>query len=195
VYRRVVAVITLVALGLLGGCAKSDPPAPVDDGVPSATLPAGWALPADMSAAAGQAGLPMLGQENLTVHYHAHLDIIVRGARIVVPAFVGIDLNRQRISPLHTHDTSGVVHIESATDLPYTLGQFFTEWGQPLTAAKVGPVTVGVGEEVRIYQGGAQVSGDPGALKLSKHAEIVVWIGTRTDHPDVPAKYAFAAGL
>lgn len=33
------------------------------------------------------------------------------------------------ISPLHTHDTTGSLHTESATAVPNRLGQFFTEWG------------------------------------------------------------------
>jgi hypothetical protein len=30
--------------------------------------------------------------------------------------------------PVHTHDDSGVIHIESPTNTNYTLSQFFTEW-------------------------------------------------------------------
>jgi len=193
--RRGVALLALLSAVLLGGCAKSSPPPPIDNAEPSATLPAAWALPADMSAAAAKAGLPMLGQEMLNVHYHAHLDVIVRDARIAVPAFIGIDQVKQRIAPLHTHDTSGVVHIESATDIPFTLGQFFTEWGQPLTATRVGPVQLTAGEQLRIYRDGTLVSGDPAALRLTAHAEIVVWVGPSTAQPDVPRQYAFAPGL
>lgn len=194
--RRGVAVLALLSVVLLGGCttsATSTPP-PADP-VASATLPAAWPLPADMSAAAAKAGLPMLGQEMLNVHYHAHLDVIVRDARIAVPAFIGIDQVKQRIAPLHTHDTSGVVHIESATDVPFTLGQFFTEWGQPLTPTQVGPVQLAAGEQVRVYRDGTLVPGDPASLKLTAHAEVVVWVGPATAQPDVPKQYAFAPGL
>jgi hypothetical protein len=33
------------------------------------------------------------------------------------------------------HDHSGIIHIESATvpSQPYTLGEFFAIWGQPLS--------------------------------------------------------------
>jgi hypothetical protein len=193
--RRAVALFTLLSVVLLGGCAAKSTAPPVDDGVPSATLPAAWTGPADVSAAAAKAGLPMLTQEILTVHYHAHLDVIVRGVRIAVPAFIGIDQVKQRIAPMHTHDTSGVVHIESATDIPFTLGQFFTEWDQPLTAGRVGPVVLTAGEQLRIYRDGTLVSGDPAALKLTAHAEVVVWVGSATEHPDVPTQYTFAHGL
>jgi hypothetical protein len=137
----------------------------------------------------------MLGQEQLTVHYHAHLDVVVDGQGVPVPAFIGIDLVRHLISSLHTHDASGVVHIESATDVPFTLGQVFTEWGQPLRADQVGPVTIAHGQELRVYRNGQRVAGDPSALRLRAHDEIVVWVGPSSEQPKVPSNYAFPPGL
>jgi hypothetical protein len=137
----------------------------------------------------------MLGEEKLAVHYHAHLDVIVNGTPVPVPAGLGIDQFRQLIAPLHTHDDSGVVHIESATDVPFTLGQVFAEWGQPLRADRVGPVAVGAGTVLRVYRDGQPVTGDPAALRLGAHDEIVVWVGPTDQQPQVPANYAFPAGL
>jgi len=154
----------------------------------------GWGLPADPSAAAARAGLPMLGQEMLDVHYHAHLDVIVRGQQITVPAQIGIDVARQQISALHTHDASGVVHIESSRDVPFTLGQLFTEWGQTLTAHQVGPDVAATGEQVRVYRNGTLVAGDPASLKFTAHDEIVVWLGPAGQQPQVPSSYTFPNG-
>jgi hypothetical protein len=181
---------------LLTGC-KSASPAGAATSQPSTTpsAPAGWAAPLDTSAAAQQAGLPMLGQEVLTVHYHAHLDVIVDGQPITVPAGIGIDNIRQAISPLHTHDTSGIVHIESAQNIPFTLGQFFTEWGQPLTTHQVGPTTITSGEVLRVYRNGTLVTGDPAGLKFQAHQEIAVWVGPSSATPTVPKTYQFPAGL
>jgi hypothetical protein len=164
---------------------------------PTATIshPTNWAAPLDTSAAAKKAGLPMLGQEMLAVHHHAHLDVIVDGRHITVPAQIGIDNVRQAISPLHTHDTTGVVHIESAKDIPFTLGQFFTEWGEPLATSQVGPKTISSGEVLRVYRNGKPVAGDPAALTLHAHDEIAVWVGPSNATPDVPTNYKFAAGL
>jgi hypothetical protein len=136
----------------------------------------------------------MLGEENVTVHYHAHLDILVNGQPVPVPAGIGIDQAHQRISPLHTHETDGVIHIESATDVPFTLGQVFAEWGQPLRADRVGPVTVASGQVLRVYRNGQPVSGDPGGLKLNAHDEIVVWVGPAGQQPQVPASHTFDPG-
>ena len=41
---------------------------------------------------------------------------------------------------LHTHAPDGVIHIESPTQRIYTLGNFFDEWRQPLSANQVGGV-------------------------------------------------------
>jgi hypothetical protein len=181
---------------LLTGC-KNTSPAGAATSQPSTapSTPASWAAPLDPSAAAQKAGLPMLGQEMLTVHYHAHLDVIVDGQQITVPAGIGIDNIRQAISPLHTHDTSGIVHIESAQNIPFTLGQFFTEWGQPLTTHQVGPTTISSGEVLRVYSNGTLVAGDPAGLKFQAHQEIAVWVGPSSATPTVPKTYQFPAGL
>ena len=42
------------------------------------------------------------------------------------------------ISPLHTHDPDGVIHTESATPTPNSLGQLFTQWGVALDENCVG---------------------------------------------------------
>jgi hypothetical protein len=157
--------------------------------------PTSWAAPRDASAAAKKAGLPMLGREMLAVHDHAHLDVIVDGQHITVPAHIGIDEIRRAISPLHTHDTTGIVHIESAKSIPFTLGQFFTEWGQPLTTQQVGPKTISSGEVLRVYHNGKPVAGDPAALKFQPHEEIAVWVGPSNATPHVPTNYKFSAGL
>ncbi len=166
-------------------------------GVTNSTGPTGstsWAAPGDPVAAVAAAGLPMLGEEKLAVHYHAHLEVIVNGTPVPVPADLGIDEARHLIAPLHTHDPSGVVHIESATDVPFTLGQFFTEWGQPLRTDRVGPVVLAPGQVLRVFRNGQLVAGDPAAVRLGGHDEIVVWVGSSGQQPQVPSSYAFPAG-
>jgi hypothetical protein len=170
--------------------ATSSSPRPAADAASTS-----WQPPADAPAAAAQAGLPMLGQEMLAVHYHAHLDVRIAGKPVTVPAGLGIDLARQRISPLHTHDGSGVIHIESQADIPYTLGQLFIEWGQPLSAHQVGPHHLAPGEALRVFRNGRPVTGDPAALRFGEHDEDLVWVGPASAHPTVPSTYPFPQGL
>lgn len=137
----------------------------------------------------------MLGQEMLDVHYHAHLDVVVDGKAVSVPGGIGIDEARQQLSALHTHDASGIVHIESGADIPYTLGQLFIEWGQPLTSRAVGPVTVPVKKAVKVFVNGTTVDGSPADVRFHSHDEIVVWVGPSDQMPEVPSTYTFPNGL
>jgi hypothetical protein len=81
------------------------------------------------------------------------------------------------ISPLHTHDASGVIHTESASTTPNRLGQFFTEWNVPFSATCVGqycsPAT-----KIAIYVNGNIYSGDPAAISLTDRKEIAIVIGS-----------------
>ncbi|WP_194917183.1 hypothetical protein [Catenulispora rubra] len=162
---------------------------------PSTAAAADWSRNPDQTSTALKASLPMLGTEMLQVHYHAHLDVIVDGKAVTVPQYVGIDENAQTITALHTHDTSGVMHIESAKDTPFKLGQFFTEWGQPLTATRVGPVAIGGTEALHVIVNGKEVTGDPAQYVLKAHDEIAVWVGAKGQTPQVPSSYNFPPGL
>lgn len=86
------------------------PPASVAVGAD--TMPP-WPAPSDASAAVAAAGLPMMGAEGQVEHIHAHLDVLVHSRAVQVPAGIGIDRQRSTISPLHTHDDTGVNHIEA----------------------------------------------------------------------------------
>jgi hypothetical protein len=141
-------------------------------------------------------GLPALGAEGQALHIHEHLDVFVRGREQTVPANVGIDPGGAFISPLHTHDTTGVLHVESPTVESFSLGQFFAVWGVPLSATRLGGLRTGGGSELRAWVDGKPVTGDPTRIVLDAHQEIVLAYGTAGQMPKkVPASYDFPAGL
>jgi hypothetical protein len=134
-------------------------------------------------------------QEYATFHVHTHLAIFQNGKQLQVPEFIGFAPNLAGgcLYWLHTHDASGIIHIE-APDInppqggPYTLGMLFDIWGQPLERNNVaglkGPVTA--------YVNGQQYEGDLRAIPLGAHQQIVLNIGA----PLVaPPNYAFPAGV
>jgi sulfur carrier protein ThiS len=43
----------------------------------------------------------------------------------------------QGMAPLHTHDNSGVIHVESTVNRDYTLGEFLKIWGIDLNGKSV----------------------------------------------------------
>lgn len=164
------------------------------DSKPAASSVA-WPAPADASAQVKAAGLPMLGQEGQVLHIHSHLDVFVDGKAVTVPALIGIDEAKQQISPLHTHDTSGVVHIESPVQADFTLGEFMTEWNVPLTKDTLGTFKAGGGKELHVYVNGKEQTGDPAAIKLAAHEEIALVFGAPSDKVTVPASYKWPEGL
>lgn len=141
-------------------------------------------------------GLPALSVEGTTLHIHQHLDVFVKGKRVTVPAGIGIDELDGFISPLHTHDTSGVIHVESPAVRTFTLGQFFAVWGLRLTPRCLGGYCANGTRALRVFAGGRRVAGDPRRLPLAAHQEIVVTYGTPSQLPrKVPSNYHFPLGL
>jgi hypothetical protein len=140
--------------------------------------------------------LPVLTSEQLDYHIHVHLDVYVRGVHVPVPALVGIDIVDQFLTVLHTHDPSGVVHIESASSKPYSLGKFFGVWGVRLDTSCIGRYCTGPKARLRAYLGGRPFRGNPASIVLRAHEEIVLAYGTKAQLPKpVPATFAFEPGL
>ena len=69
-------------------------------------------------------------------HAHPHLSIVVNGNPQPIPASVG---RSPCLRPLHTHDTSGVIHVEpdDGSHPDYSLKDFFLIWGQINPSAQV----------------------------------------------------------
>lgn len=141
-------------------------------------------------------GLPALPEEGNVLHIHQHLDIFVHGSPVVVPTNIGVNVPGNFIAPIHSHDTTGIMHVESPTVQDFTLGQFFDVWGVRLTENCIGGYC-NEGEHVmRVYSNGELVTGDPRSLVLTRHQEIVVTYGTEAQVPSpVPATFSFPTGL
>jgi hypothetical protein len=154
-----------------------------------------WPAPTDAAAAVRAAGLPMLREEGRVIHIHAHLDVSVDGQPVVVPGGIGIGWCSQGISPLHTHNASGVIHIESPVNRAYTLGEFFTEWDISLSPDNIGGLRAGDGKTLRVFVNGAQVTGNPAAVLINAHDEIAVIYGDPQSAGSIPSRFEFPSGL
>src|SRR5580765_501509 len=169
-----------------------------------------WPAPPNPMQLTRKAGLVPETHEFLRYHVHSHLDIFVNGAPVVVPAGIGIDIDNPAvhsgtatdgspayggidppcaepcISPLHTHYEDGILHTESKTAKPNTLGQFFVQWDVRLTPSCVGgfckPKT-----PIAIYVDGDRYTGDPRAIGLENLREIAVVIGSPPG--SIPSKF------
>ena len=140
-------------------------------------------------------GLPALGAEGTALHIHQHLDLRINGSPVAVPAGIGIDESAGFISPVHTHDTSGIIHVESNVARDFTLGEFFDIWGVRFTKDSIGGYTASATSTLAVYANGSLVTGDPRNLVLTEHQEIVIEYGTKKEMlKTVPASYTFPAG-
>jgi hypothetical protein len=171
-----------------------------DVAAPRATK-APWPAPDNAMALTCAAGLVPEKAEFLQYHVHAHLDVFVNGRPVIVPAGIGIDLNNPAvqadtgpngivigagltqecdapcISPLHTHDLSGLLHTETKTPSPNQLGQFFTQWAVRLTSKCVGAYCKPA-VPITIYVDGKVETRDPTQIELANLREIAIVIGT-----------------
>jgi hypothetical protein len=67
----------------------------------------------------------------LAEHVHPFLTIIINGQNDPIPKGIGLEANGNL--PIHTHDSTGILHVESTQKLPFRLRDFFTIWGQPFS--------------------------------------------------------------
>jgi hypothetical protein len=75
------------------------------------------------------------------IHVHPYLRIVVNGTDVPIPAGIGINFRGCSDLVVHTHDASGVIHIElSQTDknANYTLGDFFKVWSGSFSTVTFG---------------------------------------------------------
>jgi hypothetical protein len=131
-------------------------------------------------------GVQCLPSEQVAYHIHAHLQVYVNGQPRQIPGGIGIIqpvAEQTQAGPfygatqcyywLHTHTADGIIHIESPTQRIYTLGQFFDEWRQSLSANSVagahGPVTALVN--------GKPWKKSPQSIPLFSHEEIQLDVG------------------
>ncbi len=178
--------LKLAALSTLGTLKPAPPAGPL--GYEGAPVPQAAPLAGLAGAASGQPvdGISCNTNEQLIFHIHAHLTVFVNGSARQVPAAVGIPGAQAQNTPqgpviasgtcfywLHTHAADGIIHIESPVHRTFTLGNFFDEWGQPLSTTQVGPVT---GSVVAIYNGQRYV-GSPRNIPLNGHAQIQLEVG------------------
>jgi len=92
----------------------------------------------------------------IIMHIHPRLSLLLNGTPVTVPTQIGIDpsmwkdhsldrfgmqsmpeMNMSAMAPLHTHDNSGIIHVESTVNKNYTLGEFLNIWGLNLDSKTV----------------------------------------------------------
>ncbi len=136
------------------------------------------------SVAAAIDGIECNTSEFTTLHIHAHLDFYVNGNHMTVPERIGI-VDNKCLYWLHTHDSSGVIHIESPKSEEFTLGQFIDVWN----ATGDFPIS---GATPKIFVNGQSVNTMLNDTPINKHDEIALVYGNVPT--TIPSFYQFGPG-
>jgi hypothetical protein len=136
-------------------------------------------------------------------HHHVHLSIFVNGQQLAVPMGVGMFqpgkggsgyiYHQTCLYWLHTHDQTGVLHMESAqppTAQLFNLGNFFKLWGEPFSNTQLAQFN----GTVAVYLNGMLDTTDTDVRKvaLTPGDDITLVIGTP---PIWMPAYLLPAGL
>ncbi len=166
---------------------SSNPATPGFEGVPIEQGPT--LAPASTTGTGAVNGIRCGATEQLAYHIHAHLAVFVGGQLRALPGGIGIPgstIQQTSEGPvafggqcyywLHTHAPDGIIHVESPTARIYTLGDFFDEWHQRLTADQVASHS----GKVTAFVGGKLWPRDPRSIPLNPHAVIQLDVGAPT---------------
>jgi hypothetical protein len=115
--------------------------------------------------------------------YGVHLELFADRRVVIVPAGIGVAAPSTRrfgsvvpgacTYPARTLTPTGVIEIRSGARL--ALADLFRLWKQPLARHRLAGFTTRKG--VVAFVGGRRWRGDPGAIPLTRHAQIVLEIG------------------
>jgi len=110
----------------------------------------------------------------LAEHIHVHLTIVVNGQPQTIPA--GIGFTPRGFLPIHTHDESGVIHIESPRLHQFHLSDFFKVWGQTFNRRDILGHRADAAHPITML-----VNGRPSrafaSLVLRDHEDVVINLG------------------
>ena len=139
-------------------------------------------------------GIQCNAVEQLLFHNHAHLDIFIGGQPYTVPSQIGI-IPGKCIYWLHTHDDSGVIHIESPVTRNFTLGQFFDIWKKRFSNVQIFDNIANATNVMAVYVNGNKINGeaDYRNINMQEHDQIAIVFGRPPSK--IPSTYEFPKGL
>jgi hypothetical protein len=187
---RLVPFVALLGALALAGCGSSSASAPTGLTITGPGLQTGkppWHPEYEhLAQRLRAAGIPPGGKE--TFHIHAMLHLYVNGLLVPLPADIGLDPAKGIESSMHTHDSTGIIHMEAAHPYRYTLGDFFSVWGVKLGPAQVGGLMGSGADKLHFYLNGRPLS-DPAALVLHRHDSVVIGFGRVDSFPHNPSTF------
>lgn len=136
--------------------------------------------------------LPALKEEGTVLHIHQHLDLYIDGKSVAIPEGIGVNDTAGFIAPIHTHDTTGIIHVESPVVQDFTLGQFFNIWGVQFSDQCIGGYCNTDTKKLQVYVNGQKIENNFQNIKLEAHQELAIIYGDPASLPNpIPATYTF----
>lgn len=123
-------------------------------------------------------------------HIHAMVSIYRNGTRLALPKNIGRSACNY---DMHTHDGTGIIHVETAAPKNFTLGQFFSLWGQTLSPTEVAGLPDAPTFYVVQNEQITKVTQNPDDITLEGHKEIVIVTGTPPT--EIPRLHWSTSGL
>lgn len=128
--------------------------------------------------------VPCLRVDLPEIHIHIHVAVYDDGVQVTVPAGIGVGrpwgfdgtgflANGSCFAWMHTHDTTGVVHIVTPQESRFTLGQLFSVWGQPLGLGGA----FNYSGDIAVLVDGRHIGGNPRAIPLTQYENVVIELG------------------
>ena len=110
--------------------------------------------------------------EQLAYHIHVRLDLFDRGSRVEVPANIGVF--PECLYWVHTHDNSGLIHVEAPEGRDVMLRDLMAIWGQTISDEEFlgRPITEDTRWQIRV--GIESYRGDPGDIIFEDGDSIVM---------------------
>jgi hypothetical protein len=196
-HLAVIAVLAMLVVGASAGAALSSSGGGLLPGTMIGNAPWGANNGRYLKQRLQDIGLHALAAEGTKLHTHSHLYVVVNGKIYPVPALIGINVRQRFISELHTHDVTGIIHVESPTVRTFTLGEFFDVWGLRFSSRCLGAYCASGKKQVMVWVHGKRVMTDPRKIVLAPHLSIVVAYGTLASLKPlgpIPATYPFPKG-
>jgi hypothetical protein len=129
------------------------------------------------------AGISCDRMEGNRLHIHQHLTILDHGKQVPIPENVGQRPLSHCLYWVHTHTPDGIIHIEAPKDRAFTLGDFFKIWGQPLSKTEAASARAAKGSALKVWVDGKPYAGNPAAIKLAEHTDVVIQAGPPFSKP------------
>jgi len=131
-------------------------------------------------------------QEQSAFHIHTHLSIFIDGQPVPLSQGIGIASDSSCLYWLHTHDTTGVIHIEAPAGHSFVVGNFFDEWSTQFSGLKY-PSQLDLNGWTA-YLNGKLYQGDYRKIPLLSHNLITIMYNSPNAKPDTFYDWK-AAGL